>query len=102
MLLKHTEGEAHELIKNCILMASADEAYAAAVQLLKSTYGHPSMLAESYKKQAQKWPLLKPGDKAALRKYSVFLTSFTNARKGNPELIIQRIIQQHFKRILNF
>ena len=44
------------------------------------------MLAESYKKQAQKWPSLKPGDKEALRKYSVFLTSFANARKGNPEL----------------
>ena len=34
MLLKHTEGEANELIKDCILMASADEAYAAAMKLL--------------------------------------------------------------------
>ncbi len=86
MLIKYTKGEARNLIKDCILIDNATEAYETAVTLMQSNYGHPAIVATAYQLKVERWPSIKAGDKEALRKYAVFVTGLMNARKGIPDL----------------
>ena len=98
MLMKFTKQEARDLIKDCILLSEPTVAYQRAIALLQETYGHPALLATSYKQKAESWPKVKSGDKEALKKYSVFLTNSCTARRGNQHL--QNVDSFEFLKIL--
>ena len=66
MLLRYTTGEAHDLIKDCILLETSEEAYDQAMALLTKDYGHPATLAASYNETAQNWPRIVNGDKEGM------------------------------------
>ena len=86
MLIHHTSGEAHDLIKNCRMLESPEKGYRKAMQLLKRDYGQPALIAASFKKAAQKWPNIQPGDPTSVRKFSIFLINLLNAKHGNPDM----------------
>ena len=86
LLLKFTQGEAKELIRDCVLIGNAEEAYERALTLLQSTYGHSATIAASFQKKAQSWPYIKSGDAEATRKYAVFIISLCTAKQGNLDL----------------
>lgn len=57
-----------------------------AMDLLYRDYGHPAIVATEYKDQANNWPRIANGDKAELRKYSIFLINLLSAKQGNHDL----------------
>ena len=83
ILLKYTKVEAKNLIKDCILIDSSEDAYNRAIKLLKTTYGHPATIASAYEIKATNWPRLKSGNKDALRKFSICYQSLYS-QSGKP------------------
>jgi hypothetical protein len=83
MLLKYTYGEAKALIKDFTLIEPQVEAYKRAVALLTRDYGHPALLAEAYRTEAQEYPRVPSGDKEKLKKYATFITNCYTAKMGN-------------------
>ena len=71
-LIKYTNGEANELIKNCI-QEDSYTGYEHAMTLLKTHYGNPHIIARAYIKELRKWESLKSGDSKAFRKFYAFL-----------------------------
>ena len=71
-LLKYTEGEARETIKNCI-QQPVDIGYDRAKLLLDQHYGDPHRILAAYRKEIKGWLLLKPGDSSAYWKFYNFL-----------------------------
>ncbi|XP_072051190.1 uncharacterized protein [Amphiura filiformis] len=86
LLMRFTKGEAHELIKDCILLETPEKAYDKAVDLLKAEYGHPAILAAKYKEKAEKWPRIISGDKDGMRKFSIFLRNCAHAKHSNYDM----------------
>ena len=83
LLLTCTKGEAHDLIKDCILLPTSAEAYDKAINLLKTEYGHPAILAAAYKATTENWPQVASGDKNSIRKFTIFLNNCVNAKHSN-------------------
>ena len=71
-LIKFTEGEAKELIKNCI-QEEPESGYTHAMSLLKNQYGNPHFIARAYINELHKWEPLKAGDSKAFRGFYGFL-----------------------------
>ena len=86
MLLRFTQKEPHELIKNCITIDPPDVGYNRAVYLLNRDYAQPALLATAYKTKAEHWPRIKAGDRVGLTKFYVFVTSIQSAKMANKEL----------------
>ena len=59
-LLKHTLGEAKELIQNCIQLPH-DKGYKSAKSLFEKTYGNPHKILSLYRKEVKDWPQVKFG-----------------------------------------
>ena len=71
-LLKHTLGEAKELIQNCIQLPH-DKVYKYAKSLLEKTSGNPHKILSSYRNEVSDWPQVKFGDRKAFHKFFNFL-----------------------------
>ena len=84
LLLKFTKGEAHQLIKECILLDDPTDAYDLAMKLLQKDYGNPVILATTYKRRAEGWKQLSGGDKEGLRKFAIFVNSLQIVKQSNP------------------
>ena len=65
-LIKFTSGQAKELIHHLI----GDNQ---AISLMERRYGNPHIIVAAYRREIRKWPLIKPGDSAALKKFYSFL-----------------------------
>ncbi|XP_071832390.1 uncharacterized protein [Apostichopus japonicus] len=86
LLLRFTEGEAHDLIKECTAIEPPASGYERAKWLLQRNFGQPQVLAAAYKSKAESWDHIAVGDKIALRKYAIFLINCCNVQQGNPEM----------------
>ena len=86
LLLRFTEGEAHDLIKECTLIEPPSCGYQRAKWLLQRNFGQPQVLAAAYKSKAESWSRIVVGDKIALRKFSIFLINCCNVMQSNPEM----------------
>lgn len=59
LLLRFTSGEAHDLIKECVLIEPSNAGYEHAKPLLHKNYRQPQVLAAAYKSKAESWdPIL--------------------------------------------
>ena len=59
-LLKHTLGEAKELIQHCIQLPH-DKGFKSAKSLIEKTYGNPHKILSLYRKEVKDWPQVKFG-----------------------------------------
>ena len=71
-LIKFTSGEAKELIQHCIQLPDLI-GYKQAISLMERRYGNPHTIVAAYRREIKKWPLIKSGDSAALKKFYSFL-----------------------------
>ena len=71
-LLKFTGGEAKELVKHCIHLAT-ETGYETAMRLLNNRYGNLHCLLASYRKEIKALPSVKPGDASGFRKFCSFV-----------------------------
>ena len=71
-LIKFTRGEAKQLIQHCIQLPDL-LGHKQAVSLMKRHYGNPHTIVAAYRRKIKKWPLIKPGDSTALKKFYSFL-----------------------------
>ena len=71
-LIKHTKGEANELIRNCI-QEDSHTGYTHAITLLQNQYGNPHFISRAYIKELHNWEPLKAGDSKMFRKFYSFL-----------------------------
>ena len=71
-LLKFTGGEAKELVKHCIHLAT-ETGYETAMRLLNNRYGNLHCLLTSYRKEIKALPSVKPGDASGFRKFCSFV-----------------------------
>ena len=78
-LMNFTEGEANELIQCCLYMS---DGYDYAKSLLKKKYGDPHKIMISFKKQLDKWEVLKAGDSSAFGKFYSFLLKCGSVIEG--------------------
>ena len=72
-LEQYLEGEAKNLIKGC-RYKEATAGYPEAKKLLREKYGDPYKISNAYIKKVSDWPVIIPGDDAALDHLSTFLT----------------------------
>ncbi|XP_055955539.1 uncharacterized protein LOC126816465 [Patella vulgata] len=85
-LLKYTRGEAHDLIQYCPLIDPPQKACERAKTLLIRDYGDPPIIAAAFMKQIEQWPRISSGDKAGLRKFSIFLNHCVNSKENNSDM----------------
>ena len=71
-LLKYTRGEAHDLIKHCLLEPPYT-GYSHAQGFLRKKYGDSHIVLASYRKEVRNWPKLKFGDGKEFRVFYNFL-----------------------------
>ena len=71
-LIKLTRGETNELIHYCIQLPDSI-GYKQAISLIEGRYGNSHTIMAAYRKEIKKWPLIKPGDSAVLKKLYGFL-----------------------------
>ena len=71
-LIKLRRGETNELIHYCIQLPDS-LGYKQAISLIEWRYGNSHTIMAAYRKEIKKWPLIKPGDSAALKKLYGFL-----------------------------
>ena len=76
-LIKFTIGEAKELIQYCIQLTDSI-CYNQAISLMERHYDNPYIIVSAYRKEIKKWPLIKPGDSGALKKFYSFLIKCQN------------------------
>ena len=79
-LHQYLRGEPRDLISGCFHVSSAG--YAEARRLLEKEYGDPYKLSMVYVAQISDWPLVKPEDPIALKRFSNFLVRCFNAMRG--------------------
>ena len=66
-LIRFTSGEAKELIQPCIQLPYLVR-YKQTISLMERHSGNPLKIVAAYRREIKKWPLIKPGDSAALKK----------------------------------
>jgi len=81
-LEQYTSGEVKELVRSCYFLAP-HLGYAQARILLQKKYGDKYRIATAYIEKALSWPEIRINDAQALHRFSVFLTSCSNAMQGN-------------------
>ena len=77
-LIRYTDGEPKEMIKQCIQQA-ASVGYKNARSLLEKKYGNSHYKVAAYRKEVKSWPQLKPADGAAYRRFYNFLLKCESA-----------------------
>ena len=71
-LIKFTRDKAKEVIQHCIQLPDSIN-YKQAISLIKRLCGHPHTIFAAYRREIKKWPVIEPGDSAALKKFYSFL-----------------------------
>ena len=77
-LVQYTAGEVQQLMRSCLSMRE-DEGYREARRLLLERYGQPFRIATAYVDKVTNGPPIKTEDGPALQRFSVLLTSCSNA-----------------------
>ena len=97
-LMQYTSGEANVVVSGCALDQSR-EGYSNAKGELRKEFGNPVVLARAYLKRIDDWSIIKPGDGAALRTFSMFLNkcrgsmpSLHHLQQLNTDFYLQRIV----------
>ena len=86
LLCRFTRNEPHDLIKNCVTIEPPEAGYKRALYLLQREYGQSAVLATAYMKKAENWRSIKSGDRTALNKFYIFVTSISSAKQSNQDL----------------
>ena len=55
---------------------SSPDAYQAAKGILEKRFGHPSVVADAFRKRLENWSRIVPKDGTALREFADFLRTF--------------------------
>ena len=85
ILMKYVGGEAKETINDCFFIGS-DEMYDEALDILKTTFGDPYLIAESFLHKLDNWPKIAFKDVTGLKKLSYFLRQCYAAMKTLADL----------------
>ena len=82
---KYTGGEAKNMIRG-FLTLSGSGIFTKAKMALKQRYGERYHIAAAFKKELSGWPIVKPGDGPALRRFSDFLNQCDSAIENDQVL----------------
>ena len=77
-LEQYLHGEPKDLIKGCLHL-ERHNGYLEAKSLSKEKYGEPNKISNAYLKKINEWHCIRPGDKVALDRFSIFLTQCRSA-----------------------
>ena len=76
-LIKYTNGDAKDMVKNCIQLPPED-GFKTAKYLLNERYGSPHRLIATYRREIKQWPQIKSGDAVAYQKLQSSLIKCKN------------------------
>lgn len=71
-LLQYLSGAPKKIVEGYQFLKTAD-AYSEAKKTLEKRFGHPSVVAEAFRKRLENWPKIHPRDGFALREFADFL-----------------------------
>ena len=71
-LLQYLSGAPKKIVEGYQFLKTAD-AYSEAKKTLEKRFGHPSVVAEAFRKRLENWPKIHPKDGFALREFADFL-----------------------------
>ena len=71
-LLQYLSGPPKKIVEGHQFL-HAESAYIEAKKTLERRFGHPAVVAETFRKKLEQWPKIGPRDGSALREYADFL-----------------------------
>ena len=94
-LIKYTNVEAKDLVKNCINLPSEKE-YRESMRILHNRYGDPQKTLAPYRKKIKEWPALKAGNAPGFRRFLNLLVKSKSLLAENNLVLLS--LSLHFTR----
>ena len=91
-LLQYLSGAPKKIVEGYQFLKTAD-AYTEAKKTLEKRFGHPSVVAEAFRRKLENWPKIHPKDGFALREFADFLKTCELAMQSVEDL--ETLNKQH-------